>query len=48
MIAQKKTIIVGDFNIAPEDREILTPSNYKETIMASSKERKLLKDALGG
>ena len=39
--------LLGDFNIAPEDRDIHTPSNYKESIMASSKERKLLKDALG-
>ncbi len=40
--------LLGDFNIAPEDRDIHTPSNYKESIMASSKERKLLKNALGG
>jgi len=40
--------LLGDFNIAPEDRDIHTPGNYKESIMASSKERKLLKDALGG
>ena len=40
--------LLGDFNIAPEDRDIHTPSNYVETIMASSKERKLLKDALSG
>ena len=40
--------LLGDFNIAPEDRDIHTPSNYKETIMASSKERKLLKDVLDG
>ena len=40
--------LLGDFNIAPEDKDIHTPSNYKESIMASSKERKLLKDALGG
>ncbi len=39
--------ILGDFNIAPEDRDIHTPSAYKESIMASTKERKLLKDALG-
>ena len=39
--------LLGDFNIAPEDRDIHTPSNFKESIMASSKERKLLKDALG-
>ncbi len=40
--------LLGDFNIAPEDRDIHTPSNYIEKIMASSKERKLLKDALRG
>ncbi len=40
--------LLGDFNIAPEDRDIHTPSKYVETIMASSTERKLLKDALGG
>jgi len=40
--------LLGDFNIAPEDKDIHTPSNYKETIMASSKERKLLKDTLDG
>jgi len=39
--------LLGDFNIAPEDRDIHTPNNYKESIMASSKERKLLRDALG-
>jgi len=40
--------LLGDFNIAPEDKDIHTPDNYKNSIMASSKERKLLKDALGG
>ena len=40
--------LLGDFNIAPEDKDIHTPSNFKESVMASSKERKLLKEALGG
>ncbi len=40
--------LLGDFNIAPEDKDIHTPNNYKESIMASSKERKLLKDVLDG
>ena len=40
--------LLGDFNIAPEDRDIHTPNRYEESIMASSKERELLKDALGG
>ncbi len=44
----KPICLLGDFNIAPEDKDIHTPDNYKESIMATSKERKLLKDALGG
>jgi len=40
--------LLGDFNIAPEDRDIHAPNTYKESIMASAKERNLLKDALGG
>ena len=44
---QTPICLLGDFNIAPEDKDIHTPNNYKESIMASSKERKLLKDALG-
>ena len=40
--------LLGDFNIAPEDKDIHTPSNYQESIMASSKERRLLKNALDG
>tara|TARA_B100000700_G_scaffold196405_1_gene216191 strand:- start:215 stop:1045 length:831 start_codon:yes stop_codon:yes gene_type:complete len=40
--------LLGDFNIAPKDKDIHTPRNYKESIMASSKERELLQKALGG
>ena len=40
--------LLGDFNIAPEDKDIHSPGNYKESIMASSRERRLLKSALGG
>ena len=39
--------LLGDFNIAPEDRDIHNPSKYNESIMATSVERKLLKNALG-
>ena len=39
--------LLGDFNIAPEARDIHNPSKYDESIMASSVERKLLKNALG-
>ena len=44
----KPICLLGDFNIAPEDRDIHSPSKYNEVIMASSTERKLLKNALGG
>ena len=40
--------LLGDFNIAPEDKDIHTPENYKEAVMASSEERKLLNNALEG
>jgi len=40
--------LLGDFNIAPEDKDIHTPNNYKDSIMASSKERESLKSALDG
>ena len=40
--------LLGDFNIAPEDKDIHSPKNYIEQVMASSKERNLLKNALGG
>tara|TARA_Y100001968_G_scaffold146778_1_gene134247 strand:- start:181 stop:1005 length:825 start_codon:yes stop_codon:yes gene_type:complete len=38
--------LLGDFNIAPEDRDIHNPIKHNESIMASSVERKLLKNAL--
>tara|TARA_Y100001968_G_scaffold178382_1_gene163278 strand:- start:209 stop:1015 length:807 start_codon:yes stop_codon:yes gene_type:complete len=39
--------LLGDFNIAPEDKDIHTPKSYKEEIMATSKERKILQNTLG-
>ena len=46
--SQTPICLLGDFNIAPEDKDIHTPSLYRESIMASSKERKLLRNVLGG
>ena len=40
--------LLGDFNIAPEDKDIHTPDNFYESVMASSKERELLQYALNG
>ena len=44
----KRICLLGDFNIAPEDRDIYNPEKYTEAIMSSSKERKLLQKALRG
>ncbi len=40
--------ILGDFNIAPEDKDIHTPERLKGSLMASEKERTALKNVLGG
>ena len=40
--------LLGDFNIAPEDKDIHTPEAYKEKVMATSIERELLKNSLNG
>ncbi len=39
--------LLGDFNIAPQDKDIHTPRKYVEKIMATSIERELLINALG-
>ena len=43
----KHYIIVGDFNIAPEDRDVYSPEEWKERILCSEKERKALQDIMG-
>ncbi|HEY9873637.1 MAG TPA: exodeoxyribonuclease III [Candidatus Obscuribacterales bacterium] len=42
----KSICICGDFNIAPEDRDIHDPAAYKGRIMASEKERQALQSIL--
>ncbi|MBH32528.1 MAG: exodeoxyribonuclease III [Gammaproteobacteria bacterium] len=39
-------IIVGDFNIAPEDRDVYSPQEWEERILCSKKERKALQDIM--
>ncbi|MGE5658085.1 MAG: exodeoxyribonuclease III [Actinomycetota bacterium] len=47
LIAQSPYLcICGDFNIAPDDRDIHNPSAYKNRIMASPAERQALKEIL--
>ncbi|HEY3487469.1 MAG TPA: exodeoxyribonuclease III [Gammaproteobacteria bacterium] len=40
-------VILGDFNITPEDRDVHDPELWREKILCSSKERKALQDILG-
>tara|TARA_Y100001968_G_scaffold41822_1_gene31877 strand:- start:4499 stop:5335 length:837 start_codon:yes stop_codon:yes gene_type:complete len=40
--------LLGDFNIAPEDRDIHSPERIKGGLMASPQERETLKQVLGG
>ena len=42
----EKTCLLGDFNIALNDNDIHSPDNFKDSIMASEIERKLLRKAL--
>ena len=42
------TCITGDFNIAPEDKDVHNPEIYKERIMASKLERQMLNDIIFG
>ena len=39
--------LLGDFNIAPKDKDIHNPKAYEDRVMATSIERKLLNTALG-
>ena len=41
-----KLIIVGDFNIAPEDRDVYDPKAWEGNVLVSPKERKALHELL--
>ena len=41
--AHEKVIVLGDFNIAPEDRDVHDPEAWHEKILCSTPERKALK-----
>ena len=43
---QTKFIILGDFNIAPQDRDVHNPHTWKERILCSTPERQALKKLL--
>ena len=42
----KDVIVVGDFNIAPEDRDVHDPEAWREQILCSTPEREALKKIL--
>lgn len=39
-------VVLGDFNIAPEDRDVHDPDAWRDKILCSGKERKALQDML--
>ena len=40
----QKLVIVGDFNIAPDDRDVYDPKVWQENVLISSKECKALQN----
>ncbi len=47
MKQHEKVVVLGDFNIAPDDRDVYDPEAWKEKILCSSPEREALKKILG-
>ncbi|MCB9554571.1 MAG: exodeoxyribonuclease III [Deltaproteobacteria bacterium] len=47
MIAHPELVIAGDFNVAPEDRDVYDPRLWKGRILCSDREREALQALLG-
>jgi exodeoxyribonuclease-3 len=47
MEQHQKVVVLGDFNIAPDDRDVYDPEGWKEKILCSTPERDALKKILG-
>lgn len=43
----EKLVVIGDFNIAPDDRDVHDPDEWHERILCSTPERDALKSLLG-
>lgn len=41
-----KLVLVGDFNVAPEDRDVYDPAAWAGNVLVSTKERKALQDLM--
>ena len=46
MAQYEKVVVLGDFNIAPDDRDVYDPEAWKEKILCSTPERDALKKIL--
>jgi len=44
--SQEKLVVLGDFNIAPEDRDVYDPEKWGDAILCSPAERAALRDVL--
>jgi exodeoxyribonuclease-3 len=42
-----RLVVLGDFNIAPEDRDVYDPDAWREKILCSTPEREAFRDLLG-
>ena len=42
-----KLVVLGDFNIAPEDRDVHDPAGWQDKILCSTPERQAFRDILG-
>ena len=47
LIAHPNLVVLGDFNIAPDDRDVYKPERWHEKILCSTPERDALKSLLG-
>lgn len=47
MAAHEHLVVLGDFNVAPEDRDVYDPEAWGEAVLCSMAERAALRDVLG-
>ena len=47
IVRHPELVVLGDFNIAPDDRDVHDPKRWREKILCSTPERDALRDLLG-
>jgi len=45
--ADQPFVIAGDFNVAPEDRDVARPEEWRDTVLCHPEARRALQDAIG-